>query len=46
MEYGCLILAAQEVKEDEEAVKRTNVRHNRPGSVNERIENILLVEPV
>jgi hypothetical protein len=48
MEYSCLILVAQEVKEEEEeaAVKKINVRHYRLRSVNERIENILLVEPV
>jgi hypothetical protein len=46
MGYGCLILVAQEVKEEEEAVKETNVRRNRLRSINDIIENVLLVGPV
>jgi hypothetical protein len=46
MEFGHSMTVVQEKKEEEEAVKETNVRQNWLRSINERIENILLVEPV
>jgi hypothetical protein len=46
MEFGHSMIVVQEKKEEEEAAKETNVRQNWLRSINERIENILLVEPV
>jgi hypothetical protein len=46
MEFGHSMIVVQGKKEEEEAVKETNVRRNRPRSTSESIEDILLVEPV